>query len=480
MTVATVTVTGPGSTSQTVTVPPSSLEKIYLPWVPALKGPDFDACTDLVPMKASVSVPGGAYHLVSSVPVTVYQFSALEYQGSGGPPGKDWSSCPGNQICSTDGDTPVGCFSFSNDASLLLPSTAMTGNYRVTSESDWSLIPEGATLTVTGTQAGTSVTVYVAPGGHIVAGGGIANTAGGGTVTFTVNAGDVVELVSDGKSDFAGSLVKATAPVQVISGMPCVFQPFQTNQPCSTDADCTTRSCSSQVGGFCLAPACDHVEQSVFPAETLGKHYFISQPTAPHSTADGPVLHGHIVRLVGNVDGTTLSYPGGAPAWTAPITLNAGQVVDLGIVGTDFEVEGSSEFAVVTFMLGASEIDPGSEAPDQLGDPSQSNAVGVEQFRVKYVFLAPTDYTESYVDITMPMSAQVTLDGAAITVTPTAISSGYGIARVPLGAGANGAHVLTSSAGVGIQVIGYGQYTSYQYPGGLNLDVIAPPPPPPT
>jgi hypothetical protein len=118
--------------------------------------------------------------------------------------------------------------------------------------------------------------------------------------------------------------------------------------------------------------------------------------------------------------------------------------------------------------------------PNQLGDPSQSNAVGVEQYRSKYVFLAPSDYTESYVDITMPTSAQVILDGVALTVTPKAISSGYGIARVPLGAGADGAHVLTANAGVGIQVIGYGQYTSYQYPGGLNLNVIAPPPPPPS
>jgi hypothetical protein len=29
-------------------------------------------------------------------------------------------------------------------------------------------------------------------------------------------------------------------------------------------------------------------------------------------------------------------------------------------------------------------------------------------------------------------------------------------------------------------VIGYGQFTSYMYPGGLNLSAIAPPPPPPT
>jgi IgGFc binding protein len=454
-TMASVTVTGPG-TNQTVTVAPNSLTPVYLPWVPELKGADADSCGVLIPLPGSVSKTGGAFHLVSSVPVTVYQFSALEYQGQGGPPGKNWGSCPGNQDCSQSGQ-PNGCFSFTNDASLLLPSTAMTGNYRVTSQADWPDVPEGATVTITGTAANTSVTFYVAPAGHVVGGNGIPDTGGGGMFTFTLNAGDVVELVGNGTSDLAGSLVKASAPVQVIAGMPCAYQPFNT-----------------------AFPACDHLEQTVFPAETLGKHYFVSQPTAPHSQSS-PVLYGHIVRIIGNAMGVTkLTYPGGAPPKGAPLTLTAGQVVDMGVVTTDFEVTGDHEFAVVTFMLGASIIDPNSQSPDQLGDPSQSNAVGVEQYRTKYVFLAPTDYTESYVDVTMPMSAQVTLDGAALAVTPKAISSSYGIARVPLGAGTNGAHVMTSSAGVGIQVIGYGQYTSYQYPGGLNLVAIAPPPPPPT
>ncbi|MER2605396.1 MAG: hypothetical protein ABTQ29_06170, partial [Siculibacillus sp.] len=65
------------------------------------------------------------------MPVTVYQFNPLEYQAQRGPPGKDWSSCPGNQ-CGT------ACFSYSNDASLLLPSTALTANYRITGYPSWS------------------------------------------------------------------------------------------------------------------------------------------------------------------------------------------------------------------------------------------------------------------------------------------------------------------------------------------------------
>jgi hypothetical protein len=41
----------------------------------------------------------------------------------------------------------------------------------------------------------------------------------------------------------------------------------------------------------------------------------------------------------------------------------------------------------------------------------------------------------------------------------------------------NGTHELTSSVPVGIQVCGYGSYTSCQDPAGLNLESIAPPPP---
>jgi hypothetical protein len=37
--------------------------------------------------------------------------------------------------------------------------------------------------------------------------------------------------------------------------------------------------------------------------------------------------------------------------------------------------------------------------------------------------------------------------------------------------------VLTSGKPVGLQVMGYGAYTSYMYPGGLDLSQIAPPPP---
>ncbi|MGH7295036.1 MAG: hypothetical protein ACRELB_08885, partial [Polyangiaceae bacterium] len=71
--VASVTVTGPSATHQTTTVAPGQLTTLYLPWVPALKGSDSDSCGTATPFASSVLAPASAYHLVSSVPVIVYQ-----------------------------------------------------------------------------------------------------------------------------------------------------------------------------------------------------------------------------------------------------------------------------------------------------------------------------------------------------------------------------------------------------------------------
>lgn len=432
---AEVTVDRGGGTVATATVPPNSLQTIYLPWVPELKGPEFDECTYITPPSSTVRVPAGAYHLTSTVPVTVYQFNALEYGPQGGPPGKDWSSCPA-QFC------PMECFSYSNDASLLLPAPALTGNYRIMGLSGFDSANIGPTVTITGTQDATNVTVSLGAQATTAPGGGVPGGSPGGTLTFALQRGEVVQLYGSATGDLSGSLVQADKPVQVIHGLPCVNVP--------------------ETSAFC-----DHVEESVLPAETLGQHYFVTAP----SNSNG-VAAPYVVRIHGNVDNTVLSYPGGAPP-NAPTNIMAGQVVDMGIVAQSFEVVGDHEFGVAMFQVGSTVTGTG------LGDPAQSIAIALEQYRTKYVFLAPFDYDFNYVDIIMPMGAQVMLDGAAIAAAPEPISNGFGVARVLLPDTGNGAHVITSDLPVGIQVSGYGRDTSFQYPGGLNLELIAPPPPPP-
>jgi hypothetical protein len=70
------------------------------------------------------------------------------------------------------------------------------------------------------------------------------------------------------------------------------------------------------------------------------------------------------------------------------------------------------------------------------------------------------------------MGTVVMVDGMPVTVSTAIGGSGFGIVRQQLGTGANGTHTATSDTPFGISVYGYGQYTSYWYPGGLNLTDI--------
>jgi len=422
------------------TVAPGGLEKFYLPWVEELK--HWTALCDTgLPQPgplASKRVPAGAYHLESSVPVIVYQFNPIEYDPQGGPVDKDWSGC-------IDGCL-FGCHSYTNDASLLLPSTATTGNYRITAPAGQNTdeVHQPGYFAVTGFEDGTTVVVQIGPGGAVTAGADIPAAGAGDVFDFEIGRGEVVLIVGTNTTDLSGSVINAANPVQVVSGAPCHYMPDEYG-------------------------ACDHLEESVLPAEAFGTRYFVAVPT----NARGVPI-GHVVHIVGNVGGTQLSYPSGTPAG-APTTLQAGQVYDLGIVEENFEVEGDHEFAVLSFLLGSALSDPG-HILDYNGDPAQSNVMAVEQYRKRYVFLAPDDYNFSFADIVAPDGAALTLDGAPVTEAATPIGSGYSVIRVELDSGFDGAHVLDADEPVSLQVMGYGFATSYHYPGGLNLLHISDPP----
>lgn len=458
---ADITVTGPNNVNKQAQVPPGELRKIYLPWVAALKGEDPKCLLSIytgTPPENSVVQKRAAYHLQSNRPVIVYQFNPLEYKGAGGegPSGgpKDWTDCRDKErLCFLDFGRQY-CYSYSNDASLLLPSTAMTGNYRI-----GGLKLGYPVLAITGTQDGTTVQVKLAGSAMVRAGGGISATAGGNVITLQLDAGDVAELVGGEGSgvfltqgDFSGTLVQADKPVQVLSGSHCANVPSG-------------------------APACDHLEETIPPAETLGKSYVVARPQGPNGNTVG-----QLVRIIGNQAQTTLTYDPQKPAG-CPDTIGVGETVDCGIVNEDFTVTGSAEFLVVTFLQGGSVVDPADAGADAgpgsgRGDPSISTAVPVEQFRTDYVFLAPDDYDVSYAILTGPTDADVSIDGQKIAAAFDPIGAGgQGVARVQLGAGKGGAHTLLSNKAVGLQVMGYGAFTSYQVPGGLNAKQIAVAPP---
>lgn len=101
----------------------------------------------------------------------------------------------------------------------------------------------------------------------------------------------------------------------------------------------------------------------------------------------------------------------------------------------------------------------------------------IAQFRSRYVFLAPEDFTASFVDVVSSAGNTITIDGQPLTVSaPPIAGTSWVVYRQPLAAGSNGAHQLRATLPVGIQVAGYGKYTSYHYPGGMNLHALSTPP----
>ena len=479
---AQVTIDGPAGFHQVVTIAAGKLETVMLKWVMELKGPEFSlADTSKGRLNASSRVDKGAYHMTSTVPVTAWQFNPLKYVLEAG-------AC--NRV------SAMGCRSATNDASLLIPSTAMTESYRVFGYSsknegtDWGTVPGGVTITATtdGTQVQVQlgpkcgVEIYPTPDlGTCVAAGpagsGIDAKMPGDSYMLSMNAGDVVELVGawakdpqTKNADMSGTIVHANDdhPVQVIA-----FNAI------------------SQLPDVSVANA-DHMEETVLPGEVLGKKYIVAPPSNPLGQTIG-----HVVRIYGNVDGTTLTYPEGKPAG-APDMLNAGDVfqipalptglpaaqcmttADHCMLSTPFVVEGSEAFAVASFMVGGVLQMPGTDPTNSQGDPSFSMEVTPEQFRKDYTFLAPTDYMANFADVLLPNGAAVTLDGAAVAAAATPIgNSGWSSMRIKLENGANGGvHKLSTDAeaGLGLQVAGFGYATSYYYPGGLNLHRISKPP----
>jgi hypothetical protein len=397
-------------------VQPGSVQVQNLPWVAALK-----ACSSTGQLECGQTTvpaafaPGGAYHLRSDRPVTVYQFSPLEY------------SLP-----------LTGQFSYVNDASLLIPTNAMTPNYMVATWPWWDTNVDGfgqiwaqgspGLLAVTATQDGTLV--RVAPTASSNAAAGVPPFPAGVATEVIMNQGDVLELFAYG-GDYTGSQVTADKPVQVIGAHYCTQVPFGVT-------------------------ACDHLEESMFPYETLATEYIASAPAVP-ALPNGKT---YITRIVATEPSTTLTFD--PPQGVSTFLTSTGSFVEVQ-TSSDFYVSADHKILVNQYMTG-------QDFGGGTGDPAMALAVPVQQYRLDYLFHAPTNYEVNYVNVIAPTGATVTLDGQTVTGYTPIGASGYGAVRVTLGPGIDGNHTITSvDTPFGISVYGYGQYTSYWYPGGLDL-----------
>ncbi len=392
---ANITVTLGSTPVATDTAAPGDVAVIVLPW------------TDLRTADTTLAIDG-AYRLRTDQPVTVYQYNPINYAKG-------------------------GSYTYTNDASLLLPTNTWTGNYVVVARNAWSGYP--GLYAVVAKEDDTQVTLIPSATTSIVS--TIAGIEADGTGTVTLNEGDVLQVTgpatggSPDPNDLTGTRIQATKPVEVIGGHSCTDIPYDVT-------------------------ACDHLEEAMLPIETLGSSYVVSPPLIDPTT-EKP----RMVRVVATEPDTTLTYD--PPQAGAPTTLtNTGDYFEIAETEAAFEIKANRRVIVAEYMLG---ITYGGGT----GDPAMVLAVPVEQYRTQYLFHAPTNYEANYVNITAPTGTTVTLDGSLLAAGTAVGGSGYSVLQIPLDNSGNGNHIIEATDRVGISVYGYGYATSYWYPGGLEL-----------
>jgi hypothetical protein len=448
---ADVKITVPGLPDETLTIMPNAVATKELPWVNELKGDDWQvpyqpkSPTHSVNATRLLSV--SAYHIVSNQPIVAYQFSPLDTNIAASP------GCPALSAAQIG----FGCFAYSSDASLLLPTHALfNASYVVTGYHGWHQDPfppmsttpgqldMGDFVSITATQPiaptgrGTIATLVLRNGQNPLTWAD--GTAVSSRAPISMGPGQVLQVFSKGTSvdeTLSGMQILSDLPIQVLSGVNCASIP--------------------------LNPAhCSHMEESLVPKEALGKDYVV--PALLRSDAK---VGAHTIRVQA-VDEKTATAVAFEPPLLTAVTLSTGDVVEIPDVSTDVRISANVPFAVTQFVHG-----PGAkDEPKLVAGPNQVTVVATSQFKTSYAFAAAPTYEPNYVSIVAPTGATVSLDGQTIaSALFTAVgASGMSVARWPVPLPSNDRlHVVTADKPVGVIVNGFAPYASYAYPAGLDL-----------
>ena len=286
---------------------------------------------------------------------------------------------------------------------------------------------------------------------HTEAGGGPGAYAPGQTETFTLARGDVLQIVSarsfapaqcSGSAciggpeyDLTGTSIEADKPVALFSGHSCSFIPFD-------------------------RWACDHHEEQIFPLEAWGSS-IIAAATEPQ-VGNEP----NVWKVVSGSANNAITFE---PAVQADVTLGEGAYIEFQAQGA-FRMTGTGRVALAQFMVG--EDFNGKFTEPAVGDPAMGLGVPYEQFRTSYDFLTPATYTKSYVNVIAKLGALPTLDDAVVPELTAIADTGFGYVRIEIAPGAHHIESTIDPDGFGITVSGIASYTSYLYPGGLDLESL--------
>lgn len=393
-------------------------------------------------------------HVKTDLPVTIYQFSPIDNSGKN-PFTESGMSADYNALsCAMLGTIYCGG-SYSNDASLLIPTPSVYTNYVVSAHTSGSV----TYATVIGLSNEDTV-ITVKPKVAITASNGIPAIAADSDGTITLKKGQVAQIEASG--DLSGSKIYCDSeksdchPFAVFSGVDCANIP----------------------NGYGY---CDHIEQQLFPVQTWGKKYILVKTKEKGEEWD-------LVRIYASEDETKLTFkpatpekiavPSGWKSFTVSdvkTELNAGEYSEFYFKGT-LEVEADKQIMVAQYLTGADMISATcqSDHTDEcVGDPAMMLIPPYEQFRKDYLFLTPGSYVSNYATIVMTTGEAPVLDGSAVTNIKKIEGTDFSYAIVDLGSAFKN-HTLTCSENpCGLFVYGWEQDVSYAYPGGLNFEKLS-------
>ena len=346
-------------------------------------------------------------------------------------------------------------------ASLLLPVSAWDTNYIANTASPKTV--GSPSINIIAAENNTVVTLL--PVVALVGGNGIPSGPANTPVNLTLNKGEQAQI--EQTEDLVGSVLQSTKPIGLMAGNPCMNVPQNTI-------------------------FCDHGEQMVPPVRALGSEY---AAVMYRPRANEPAIW----RLIGAVDGTTLTYTPQIAG--APKTLKRGQMAEFDS-STPFVVtsqDSKHPFALYEYMSGSgwTKLTNGSG----YGDPDFSVVVPPAQFMTNYVFFTdPTlpetnlvvirakDEHSAFQDVSLDCAGKLSGWKAVGNYEWTRADLSTGDFK-PVGGCSNGRHEMKSAAPFGVAIWGWGTpltsiftaNVSYSYPAGMNIQpinsvVIAPTP----
>jgi len=363
-------------------------------------------------------------------------------------------------------------------ASLMLPTNVWGTNYVAVDayEQPNSFTEDRAGPTTMIFAQNDATTITIKPVVDIVAGGGLAGISAGTSGSYTINHGQYIQFTQP--NALTGSPIQSTGPIAVVGGSTLMDVPLDHVRA-------------------------DSAHQMLPPINSLGHEY----AAVRYRSRDTMIEEYSPYRVVGVVDGTTLTYEPSTPVG-APTTLSAGQLVEF-IPNSPFVIysqDAAHPFYMAQYMTGG-------EPWFGTGDPEFVNVVTPAQYLPSYTFFTDPTYPETNLvvirvfDTATNAFPDVTLDCAGVLSGWTDLGSSgtYQFTRVDLSTGNfqgvggcdNGVHAITGSLGsdagtsvplFGVTIWGWGSsatysgddetnpaftlWVSYGYPAGANISQL--------